>query len=504
MRGPFWVRSGTAFQAGSFPQRNFHDLMRRLLLAPLVLASLFWVAPLTVLSACSGGGGGGTGAGGGAGGGGGGGGGDLEPFSIITLDPDVRGVDYLAAAFDPSSRRVGVVYYAPAGTETMAGHPDFFIKYVEWQDGVTKPIETIRTVQNKVGLTVAFNPTSGEPTVSYLGGDPGFVVGMSIFWFQSDAVINQRNNGTWTETIIAQTGGEVTCGNPVSDRGLLVGVWPALAYDPTGTLYFAYRDGHDAQFGQQDWNGSDVEEWEGVPPSLTTNHCLAAGGNGGTVDGKPSWGGRIQMTMGPESQPVMVWDRAIGTSDGNGTDVYFQRRKSDGSWSSPANIMLVGNTQSGASIAYDSREGIGVAAVDRSTNELRYTFLPDGSSTWAEPDPVFGSGSGGWFPSLAMDPVYGEPAIAFYVCSPRNSINETNCLTTEDELRIKQRVSGNWREVVVDKEGGYLPKLGFFVDGTGPSATSKRVVVYRQPQSVEQSTGKTVANAGMLKLAVER
>jgi hypothetical protein len=103
-----------------------------------------------------------------------------------------------------------------------------------------------------------------------------------------------------------------------------------------------------------------------------------------------------------------------------------------------------------------------------------------------------------------MDPVNHEPAIAFYVCSARNGVNETACLTNEDELRIRQRVSNNWREVVVDKEGGYLPKLGFFVEGTGPGATSKRVVVYRQPRSIDPRTGLPVTNEGMLKLAVER
>lgn len=472
--------------------------MRKLLLAPFVLASLFWAAPVAVLSACSGGGGGGTGAGAGGGtGGGGGGGGNLEPFSIVTLDPDVRGIDYLAAAFEPTSRRVGVVYYAPAGTETMAGHPDFFIKYVEWQDGVTKPIETIRTVQRKVGLAIAFDPTSGEPTVSYLGGDPGFIQGMSIYWFQSDAVINRRNNGTWTETIVAVTGGDVSCGNPVSDRGLLVGLWPALLYDPTGTLYYAYRDGHDAQFPQQDWNGSDVEIWEGAPPP-STGKCVSPGGNN-----KQAWGGHIQLAMG-DGQPGISYDQMFGTSDQNGSNVVFQERDSSGNWGTPAVLLNISNTQSGPSLAWDSMEGFGVAVVDRATNELSYIFRPPSSSTWSAPDPVFGSGSGGWYPSLAMDPVYHEPAIAFYVCSARNSVNETTCLTNEDELRIKQRVSGNWREVVVDKEGGYLPKLGFFVDGTGPGASSKRVVVYRQPRSIDPSTSLPVTNEGMLKLAVER
>jgi hypothetical protein len=93
------------------------------------------------------------------------------------------------------------------------------------------------------------------------------------------------------------------------------------------------------------------------------------------------------------------------------------------------------------------------------------------------------SGSGGWYPSLAMDPVNHEPAIAFYVCSPRSGVNPTSCSTPNDELRIAQRVSGTWRETVVDQGGGYSPKLGFL-------KSNKRVVVYRVPPA--------------LKIAVER
>ncbi|MCC6334541.1 MAG: hypothetical protein IT380_11210 [Myxococcales bacterium] len=472
--------------------------MRRLLLAPFVLAPLVLAAPVALLSAC-GGGGGGTGGGGGGGGAGGGGGGSTDPWAIASLDPAARQIDYFAVAFDPTARRVGVVYYAPRGTQTMAGHPDYDIKYVEWNDpdgdgvGAVSPVETIRYVQRKIGLAIAFHPTTGEPTVSYLGGDPGFIMGMSIYWFQSDGVINRRSNGTWTETIVVATGDVVNCGNPVSDRGLLVGLWPALLYDPTGLLFYAYRDGHDAQFPQQDWNGSDVELFEGA-----TGKCVSAGGNN-----KQAWGGHNQLVMG-NGQPAIVYDQMFGTSDTNGSNVVFQERDSAGSWGSPAVLLNISNTQSGPSIAYDSMEGLGVAVVDRATNELSYINRPPGSSTWSSVDPVFGTGSGGWWPSLAMDPAFNEPAIAFYVCSPRNAINETNCLTNEDELRIRQRVAGNWRETVVDKAGGYQPKLGFFVQGTGPSAVSKRVVVYRQPRSIDPGTGLPVTNEGELKIAVER
>ncbi len=437
---------------------------------------------------------GGTGGGGGRGGGAGGGGG-LTPFEITELDPAARDATYLAIAVDPAQERVGVAYFSPRGTQTMMGTPDFDIKYVEWKQGVVSPVETLRYVQRKVGIAVAFQP-NGEPVVSYLGGAAGFEVGQSIFWFQSDAVINRRSNGTWTETVVATDGDQITCGNRVSDIGFLVGLWPALAYDATGKLYLGYRDGHNGQFPQQDWAGSDVEVWDGNP-TPTNGVCVQEGGNN-----KLAWGGHLKMIIGPGDQPAITHDQMFGTSDSNGNNVVFQRRKADGTWTPAATLLNISNTQSGASLAWDPMEGYGIAVVDRATNELTYIRSADGTS-WSSPDPVFGSGSGGWYPSLAMDPKNHEPAIAFYVCSPKSGLNEQGCTTSEDELRIRQRISGTWRDVVVDPNGGYEPKIGFFAPRQA-GEEPRRFVVYRQPPSIDPTTGLTVTNVGALKIAVER
>ncbi len=433
------------------------------------------------------------GVGGGRGGGSGGGGGALTPFAVSDLDATAKDATYFAVAIDPVLERVGVVYLTPRGTETMAGHPDYDIKYVEWKQGalVGAP-QTIRFVQRFVGLAIAFDPSSGEPVVAYLGGAPGFVMGQSIFWFQSDAAIARRSNGTtWTETVIATTGDQVSCGNPVSDRGLLVGLWPALAFDSTGKLYFGYRDGHDGQFPMQDWGGSDVEIWSGSPLP-TVGVCGAAGGNN-----KKAYGGHLQMVIGADDQPAIIHDQMFGTSDSNGVNVIFQQRSSTGAWTAPSGSLLnISNTQTGASLAYDPTEGYGIAVVDRATNQLSYINSTNGTA-WSTVDPVFGAGSGGWYPSLAMDPINHEPAIAFYVCSPRSGVAETACTTTEDELRVTQRIAGMWRETVVDTNGGWAPKIGFFASG-------KRVVVYRAPPAVDPGTGLTVTDVGQLKIAVER
>lgn len=183
------------------------------------------------------------------------------------------------------------------------------------------------------------------------------------------------------------------------------------------------------------------------------------------------------------------------SADTDGTNVLFQKRSTTGSWTAPAVLLNVSNTQTGATLAWDPAEGDGIAVLDRASNQLSYVNSLNGSA-WNAVVPVFGAGSGGWYPSLAMDPVNHEPAIAFYVCSPRGAVNETGCLTDEDRLVVSQRVVGTWRETLVDTGGGYHPKLGFFASG-------KRVIVYRRPPAVDPATGLTIAGVGALKIAVE-
>lgn len=441
--------------------------------APVLVASLLFLACPSSPSGTDGGGGG-------SGGGTGGGGGGLDAFTVTVLDATAKDLEYFAVAADPAGERLGIAYFTPRGTETNAGVPDLDLKYVEWRQGTVSPVETLRFVQRRVGLSAAFQP-DGQPAVAFLGGDDAFVPGMSIFWFQSDAVVATRSaTGTWTQTTVAQTGGQVTCGNPVSDRGLLVGLWPSIVFGPTGTMYFAWRDGHDGQ-NTTDWSGSDVEIAEG---SLTapTLGCVNAGGNG-ALGGKPGWGGRIQLALGPNGLPGMVYDRALGGADTTGSDVFFQQRTAGG-WSGPQPVAPTSDTMTGASLAWDSQEGWAVAVAEGATNELSYLTSMDGTN-WSSPDLVFGSGTGGWWPSLAMDPQFHEPAIAFYVCSPRPNITATACSASEDELRVSQRGGTNWHQTLVDAEGGWAPKLGFFASG-------KRWVVYRHPKT------------GVLKLAVER
>ena len=404
------------------------------------------------------------------------GGSNSSAFTVTTLDSTAKETLGIAVAFDSAQERIGIAYFTPSGTETQTGVPDYDLKYMEWKQGsvVVQP-QKVRLMQRLAGVTIAFHPTTGEPIIGYLGGNQGLVVGQSIYWFQSDAAYSTRVNGVWTETVLAVEGNEVLCNDPLSDRGFLVGLWPALTYDSAGKLYFAYRDGHDGQFGTQDWSASDVELWEGTPPPSMKRPLYCGGSN------KVGNGGHMQMVMA-NGQPTLVYDQINSEAVGDGSNVVFQMRKTDGSWTQATPLLTIANTMLGPSLAWDSMEGYGIAVTDGNSNQLRYINSMNGTA-WNDPDEVFGSGTGGWWPSLAMDPVNHEPAIAFYICSPASA--RTQCLPAEDELRVTQRIGPSWRDVVVDPEGGFLPKLGFFASG-------KRVVVYRHPTT------------GVIKLAVEK
>lgn len=419
-------------------------------------------------------------------------------FQTFDLDNGGPHLTYLAAAFDPAQRRVGVAYYVQMDAFAGALGPEYFedgglkdglkaadggntanyeLRYVEVKDGVVGTPEVLRTVQRLVGVSVAFQQT-GEPAVAYLGGGAD----MSAFWYQSDAVISYRSAGVWTEQLVAARSETSPCLVPDSTTGLnigfAVGLFPGLVFDGP-KAWLAFRDVHNGQFPQQDWNGSFIKVAEGTPGAYTVT-CQVP-----TNTGKLSFGGRINMVMGKDNQPAFIHDRATGGADTPGTDIWFTRRLTNGTWSNEqAPKLITNNTMTGGGFAYDPVEGFGIAAIDHQEDKLYYTHDDDGLGSWAMATAVIGLGSNGWYPSLAMDPVNHEPAIAYYFCSDVKGTAEGKCPASKDELRITQRIVGNWRESRVDLEGGYQPKIGFFGE--------KRVVAYRVPSSFK------------IRLAVER
>ncbi len=422
----------------------------------------------------------------------------ISQFQKFDLDDGGPHLTYLAAAFDGPQRRVGIAYHVQVDAFAGSQGPEYYedgglkdglkaadggntanyeIRYVEWKDGVVTGPEVIRVVQRLVGIAIAFQ-TSGEPAVAYLGGGND----MSAYWFQSDAVIAYRNNGVWTERLVEARSETSPCTMPDAvsplNIGFATGLWPGLAFDGT-KAYLAYRDVHNGAFPMQDWAGSFIKVAEGGPINYTVA-CQVP-----TNASKEAYGGRIMMVMGKDNQPAFTYDKAFGGADTPGQNVLFNRRLPNGTWSNELAAKLnIGNTMSGASLAYDPVEGFGIAAIDRNEDKLYYTRDDDGLGTWETATTVLGLGSNGWYPSLAMDPMNHEPAIAYYFCDEVKGKAEGTCLANKDELRVTQRIVNNWREARVDLEGGVMTRIGFFGE--------KRVIAYRVPRSSK------------IRLAVER
>jgi hypothetical protein len=404
------------------------------------------------------------------------GGSDTGPtFTKLTLEAGPNELQPIALAVGPGDV-IGVAYFFRVGTSN-----DYEIRYIQISGGQVSPAEKVATVQRVYGVSVAFD-SNGRPAVAYLGGplDPN-----ATFWFQNDVAVAFRTGANqWTESVAVSMSNQAAGGNPVSDSGTVVGVFPALVFNGTQAIV-AYRDVHQGQTPQQDWAGSDLEVAIGAPGSWTAR-MVAAGG-----DNKQAYGGHTSMVMA-NGQPALVHDQVLGSADGTGQNVLFQRRNTDGSWTMPLRVQAVGNTQRGASLAWDSVLGYGIAVVDRSDNRLTFVECKGSTATrcsaagdWTTPDPVYQAGTGGWYPSLAIDPKTHDPSIAFYVCSTSPGANEGSCNPNDDELRVTTRIEGNWREVLVDAEGGWTPKMAYL-------STGQRVIAYRAP------------NNGVVKLAVEQ
>ncbi|MFP2904456.1 hypothetical protein ACLESD_05250 [Pyxidicoccus sp. 3LFB2] len=407
---------------------------------------------------------------------------------VVDSDPsEFHLISSIAMAVGPDDR-IGMAYFVKLNTVTENVN-DWELRYREFNAGTLGPAEAVKKVQRVYGVSVAFGP-NGQPAVTYLGGARDGGPNDSTFWYQSDLAVSYRSAaGTWSEQIVVRRSGEAPGGNGTSDSGWLVGLNPSMVFSGDRAL-IAYRDGHQGQSGRQDWESSDLELAAGGPSSWQHLMLAAAG------DDKQGYGAHISLIMAG-AQPAVIHDKAIEGALASGTDVLFQRRNTNGTtWSPAVRVQAVSNTQLGASVAYDATAGFGIAAVDKIGDKLTYIECDESSATkctaasdWSSPDPVYNVGTGGWYPSLAFDPVNHEPSIAFYVCALESGRNDTGCNPGDDELVVSTRIAGIWREELVDAGGGWSPKLAYLSNG-------KRVILYRAPVVAPDN--------GTLKLAVEQ
>ncbi len=419
---------------------------------------------------------------------------DGGTFTVTVLDSNAPGTTSLAIASFGS--KVGVAYVvevgsvgtgqvcnADAGCYPMpvcnSGAGCYEVRYVEPGSQPQK----VATLHNgyDYGVSLAFT-AAGAPVVGYLGGDSN----NGDFWLESDMVLATPNgSGPWAVTRAAQDGlGKFA--------GTVVGLYSSIAV-ASGKVYAAYRDVHRGQFPNQDYEHSCLDFAEGqLGGGFTQNGASDCSDVQGGLSG---FGGNNSLALGPGGEVAIASNTMPGGANDTAALLYFTHRKSGAGTFTPMkrvdatigqNGSGIADAQRGPSLAWNSTAGYGIACEDRSTEQILYYFSsPDGDNWSKAPSNVYGSGKGGWWPSLAFDPG-GAPNIAFYVCSTA----ATGACQAHELWIASQLPSSDWVHRTVDSEGGYLPRMTY--------AGGKAAIAYKSMNGTHNDAGNT------LKLALEK
>ncbi|MGO8971443.1 MAG: hypothetical protein ACLQDQ_17950 [Myxococcaceae bacterium] len=455
-------------------------------------------------------------------------------------------------AINPVNGNIGIAYVEYSLDQTD-NKPDLDpsvenmdILFVEWANGqiVIGPEKVTGTgvgtaslpvaAQDFVGVSLDYQ-ANGEPAVAYngwaqqlpqygydaLAGGPsadGGTRSNQAYWFQHNAVVSYRNGGTWTQETAAMDSEQAAASSPECaadgscSMGTIVGLYPALFVDSSETI-LAYRDVHfGSSTGTGDFDNSNLDlafggptNWQytglawGKPGILLPSGCVG--------QTRTPWGNHNKFIHGANNTPALISD--IGGNEYNtpGTNLIFFEQNTTGGWNCPVSLIKVGTTdppnmqtQTGPSMAYDGLgAGYAVAVSDLSgTGAAYYKYcLPGADCTqvanWSLFQPVFQSGTGGYFSSVALNPDTHDPWVAYYFCSASSGYNEFSCPTAERSLQVATTIStspGQWNPATattetVDTQGAWQTQMLYLTNPT------RLVIGYRDPTT------------GAMKLAVE-
>jgi hypothetical protein len=167
------------------------------------------------------------------------------------------------------------------------------------------------------GLDLAFDP-DGRPSVAYTGGPPELV-----YCGGNDAVLGVRDGGDWTFQTAADNSGQAATGEPASDSGHVVGIWPALEFDPDGEPAILYKDSHFGTLQHDDLYRADAElAWRSGGSSWGHE----------AVDAGEAAGEHGDLVFDNEGRPVAFYAIAVEAQENSRHGVWAARRESEGTW----------------------------------------------------------------------------------------------------------------------------------------------------------------------------
>lgn len=292
----------------------------------------------------------------------------------------------------------------------------------------------------------------GTPTIAALTGD---VSVMPPYCGANDLGLYRRaGNGTWTPTVAVADSNEAMTGEPASDFGNVVGLWPALAFDPNGNAFVAYRDVHGGGLQGDDFTRADLEAaWQQ--------------GGGGFAHDPIDWGKGMgefnAAAFDAEGRPLVLAFNPRDDLVQSNRGLWLFRGTADGAtWEKVA--LFRGGIAERPSIAVDHTGGdgdgtiwvawydgeVGLPYVAHLSDPERFDDVDGGWVIEDIGDHVFDEGR---HPSIAVSPE-GIIGVAYQRCG-RASDGIGDCNPSRDAVIFAWADGPTWeREIVEDEPDG--------------------------------------------------
>ena len=295
--------------------------------------------------------------------------------------------------------------------------------------------EVVTVVDVRIGVSLRFD-SSGVAHLAFPGGDQE-----TANWCGgNDMMLMTRQGGAWGAQQDLQVESAVpgaTCRKQqnVCNKGDVTGLWPALAFSPSGRQALVFQDVHFG-FTKEDFDSSDVEIAMG--PGWSVSSLWDSGGGGKMSAAVFDLGEDLGVAWYAEKGGIWFMREVDGAFPGDDAepvlvdDVVTRYR-----------LSMVALPEGGFALAYYAYDG------GLKSGDLWYASSPDGADWRVEP--VDQSAHTGMSPSLALDS-RGRPVIAYARC---NEVGEKECHRNRDAIRLARRRSdGGWKLETIDKAAG--------------------------------------------------
>lgn len=402
------------------------------------------------------------------------GGGSGPTWEVVTVDTGNVGRNISMTALPTGE--VAAAYYATAavtqgpcdsygGQEPFPDETTFDLHYAIFAGGtwsVEKVAEPI-VLGEPQGLMLKVAP-DGRPVIAATTGDP-YANGPILYCGVNDAGLYRRSaGGGWTVETVATDSGQAASGDPASDFGYVVGMWPSVAFGPSGEMLYAWKDVHAGGLQSDDFRRADVEvRLDGA------FHVVDLGRGGGEF---------TNVTWDRAGRPVVVfYNSESGVMDS--PQGIWAKRSADGGQTWEEVRLHVGATSERPQVLVDGDGRLTVVFYDAQAGKPKVATLSDDAAfteIGAWDFQTFGDNryDEGYFPSATLDPD-GNLAVAYYRCA-RATKGLGNCDPNDDGVILAWRDGTFWdREIVDEGEGGNCGEYASLAfDGSG-----RVVVAYR-------------------------